>query len=272
MPQIGGQLGGMSNSGNVGRPPLTPLRRSRRAALAIVVLVVLALIAWLAIVQGERRGQVVADVQFPRAARFPGAPDPNGGPLPGVERGVDGGRLASSWIPNGAAASTSTAVAGGIAPASAAPNAPAPQMAGALAATPARLTIQANAPHPGDGVGDSGTADSVTWSRVSPNGAYPIQYDGPAMRDATGEYRSIWVLQDFPPTDPQTGAITNSPFGSAKFELQFDCYRDMERGLSYATYADRMGVGRVLTRTAQPTAWTTNQARAQREHRLACAG
>jgi hypothetical protein len=111
----------------------------------------------------------------------------------------------------------------------------------------------------GAGVAGSQAAPAAavanTWTRVSPEGEYPVQYLDVRHVSRTGQTGSIWSLQD---SGPSVLLRKYKPFLSTKYLIEYDCTRPVHRTLLYAKYSGHMGQGTVTDSDPRPEDWIPN--------------
>jgi hypothetical protein len=90
--------------------------------------------------------------------------------------------------------------------------------------------------------------NSPSWVRLPDLGTYPVAYYDASHISRHGQLADVWIMQDFPVIAPGPPL----PFGSVKFEWEFDCQTDTQRGLAYATYSGRMGAGTASSQDPGP--------------------
>jgi hypothetical protein len=109
------------------------------------------------------------------------------------------------------------------------------------------------------GVAGSPAAQTVpvanTWTRISHEGEYPVQYLDVRHVSRTGHTASIWSLQDF---GPSAILAKDKPFLSTRFLVEYDCTRPVHRTLFYAKYSGHMGEGSVTESDPKPEDWLPN--------------
>jgi hypothetical protein len=94
-----------------------------------------------------------------------------------------------------------------------------------------------------------------TWTRISHEGEYPVQYLDVRHVRRTGQTASIWSLQD---SGPNAILAKDKPFLSSKYLVEYDCTRPVHRTLFYARYSGHMGAGTLTASDPKPEDWIPN--------------
>lgn len=96
----------------------------------------------------------------------------------------------------------------------------------------------------------SGTAHA-DWIEIG-KGSDGIYYVDPQSIRRNGNFAKMWYLTNYP-APVQVGRIT---FSSAKYQSEYDCYEETERGRSHLAYSGYMGEGTLVYSNADEKKWT----------------